>query len=124
MNIEYPPLVEQTVSYYQQPHHRNNQAKCYRQLVKRGIITTTGEPTTEALANGWVKDFYEAENLSFSEFVALYPIFSTYDHAVFKKIEGFWEIPITLQRNLLERLSKQLGDYDELIQIEAYLEER
>ncbi|OJG88509.1 hypothetical protein RV16_GL000251 [Enterococcus saccharolyticus] len=87
----------------------------YRSMVEKGIITENGLPTPYTLENGWIKDFYEEENLSFESFLAMYPIFEQYDQELFKLVDGFWEIPVTLKRELLQELDSGNFDYDEKI---------
>ncbi|WP_207940564.1 hypothetical protein DOK78_001928 [Enterococcus sp. DIV2402] len=122
MKIVYPPLVEQSVTYHATQHI--SKADMYRSMVEKGIITENGLPTEYALENGWIKDFYEKENLSFDEFLAIYPIFEEYDQELFKLVDGFWEIPITLKEELLQALASENVNYDEKIQIEEYLADR
>ncbi len=77
-----------------------------------------------AIDQGWVIDFYEAEHLSFDEFLPLYPIFKQYDEKRFMQIDGFWEVSIDLKKELIREAGSGLFSYDEQIQIEAYLSER
>lgn len=126
MEIIYPPLIEQGVAFF---HPQSSQpmamkANLYRQFVKQGILTETGEPTQTAIDKGWVIDFYEAEHLSFAEFLTLYPVFSQYDETVFKQIDGFWEVPVDFKEELIREMGAKSFSYDEQIQIEAYLSER
>lgn len=122
MKIVYPPLVEQSVTYHS--NEGISKAEMYRSMVEKGIITENGLPTPYALENGWIKDFYEEENLSFESFLAMYPIFEQYDQDLFKLVDGFWEIPVTLKKELLQELASGNFDYDEKIQIEEYLADR
>lgn len=87
------------------------------------FITETGLPTEEAIAKGWIKDYYENENLSFDEFLALYPVFETYDPDAFQLIDGFWEIPLRLKNELEAGLASHCYDYDQQTQIKEYLAE-
>ncbi|MGX7195130.1 hypothetical protein [Enterococcus olivae] len=126
MNIIYPPLVEESIQFHFLGKEREQAPKAamYRMMVEKGIITENGSPTEAALQNGWIKDFYEEENLSFQEFIELYPLFEQYDSELFQKIDGFWEIPVNLKEELLKELSTEELDHDKKIQIEAYLADR
>ncbi|HDT8092555.1 TPA: hypothetical protein RD660_001623, partial [Enterococcus faecalis] len=83
-----------------------------------------GTPTEEALKKGLVKDFYEEYDLSFEEFLKLYPFFKNYDPDYFGKIDGFWEVPVCLKEELILLLNDKDCDYDVRIQIQQFLEER
>lgn len=125
MEIIYPPLVEQSFNYYSQlldePIAKN---ELYRSMVENEVITETGLPTQKALQQGLVKDFYEAENLSFAEFLSLYSIFESRDPADFQLIDGFWEVPLAVKVELENRLKTGELPYDFALQLAAYLEDR
>lgn len=126
MEIVYPPLVEQSVEYHlhSREYESVSKADMYRSMVENGIITENGLPTDYALENGWIKDFYEDENLSFEAFLQLYPVFKAYDPDSFQKMDGFWEILLPLKEELLQGITEDKFDYDEKIQIEEYLADR
>ncbi|GMA46640.1 hypothetical protein [Tetragenococcus muriaticus] len=126
MEIIYPPLVEQSVKYHLQANKQEtvNKAEIYRAMVERGILTENGQPTDYALKNGWIKDFYEEEDLSFEMFLDIFPIFKSYDAGLFQIVDGFWEIPVQLKKELLDGISQGIFSYDEKIQIEEYLADR
>ncbi|GMA07731.1 hypothetical protein GCM10025886_08820 [Tetragenococcus halophilus subsp. flandriensis] len=126
MEIIYPPLVEQSIQYHTQGNEQKtiSKAEMYRSMVEKGILTENGLPTDYALENGWIKDFYEDELLSFEAFLKIYPVFKNYDPELFQIIDGFWEIPIRLKEELLQEISENKFDYDEVIQIKEYLAER
>lgn len=123
MQIIYPPLVEESFAYWGGTDSQEKGA-VYQQMVAKGIITETGEPTMEALEQGWVKAYDEAENLSFADFLILYPVFQKMDPTVFQLIEGFWEIPVSLKEQLECQLKAGLFDYDAVVQLTEYLAER
>lgn len=126
MEIIYPPLVEQSVKYHLQANNQEtiNKAEMYRAMVEKGILTENGQPTDYALKNGWIKDFYEEENISFESFLEIYPIFNNYDASLFQMVDGFWEIPVSLKNELLQGLNQGFFSYDEKIQLDEYLEDR
>lgn len=127
MKILYPPLVEQGIAFYQSEHLGNkliSKAEMYVEMVQHNIITETGLPTAYALENGLVKDFYEEENLTFQEFLNLYPVFADFSEEIFQNIEGFWEIPVSIKNDLIDGLKRHEFTYDEEMQIEAYLSDR
>lgn len=126
MNIIYPPLVEQSIQFHF-PEYQSTElpkAEMYRMMVERGIITENGMPTEYALENGLVKDYYEEENLSFEEFLMIYPYFERYDADLFQNIDGFWEMPLRIKEEILQELSSGNLDYDEKMQVEEYLADR
>lgn len=126
MEIIYPPLVEESINFHLKERSKeiSEKADMYRLMVERGIILENGEPTPEAIEKGWVKDFYEAEDLSLEDFLALYPVFNRYDLADFQLIDGFWEIPVELKQTLLKELEAGKFDYDDSQQITEYLTDR
>ena len=85
MEIIYPPLVEESINFHLKERSKeiSEKADMYCLMVERGIILENGEPTPEAIEKGWVKDFYEAEDLSLEDFLALYPVFNRHDLADF-----------------------------------------
>ena len=125
MNIIYPPLVEQSFQFYQDyEQERYEKSESYRIMVMKNIINENGTPTEEALKKGLVKDFYEEYDLSFEEFLKLYPFFNNYDPDYFQKIDGFWEVPVCLKEELILLLNDKDCAYDVRIQIQQFLEER
>lgn len=125
MDIIYPPLVEQSFEFYQNSEGKNiSRSELYRIMVENRIIHENGSPTDEAIKNGFVKDFYEAYDLTFNEFLVLYPVFKNYAPELFEKIDGFWEIPVSLKEELVVQLQIREYSYDEKKQIKAFLEDR
>lgn len=125
MQIIYPPLVEEYFNYQRHKTKENlDKSSVYQDMVVAGLITETGMPTKEALEKGMIKDFYEEEDLSFSDFLNLYPVFSDYDTTVFQKIAGFWENTLEFKTALLADLAAKNFDYDEALQIQMYLADR
>lgn len=125
MEIIYPPLVEQSFQFYQgSEEHEYSKSELYRSMVENRIIHENGSPTREALENGLIRDFYEEQNLAFEDFLAIYPYFEAYDPSIFQLIDGFWEIPLTLKNELLEKVEAGTISYDEKVQIEEFLEDR
>lgn len=126
MEIIYPPLVEDSLAFHlaNQEVSLVDKAEMYSLMVKKGILLEIGEPTQEAIEKGWVKDFYEEENLTLEEFLKIYPIFHTFDLDSLQLIDGFWEIPLELKEELINRLRADDLTYDEKLQIREYLAER
>ena len=126
MEIIYPPLVEDSLAFHlaNQEVSLVDKAEMYSLMVKKGILLETGEPTQEAIEKGWVKDFYEEENLTLEEFLKIYPIFYTFDLDSLQLIDGFWEITLELKEELINRLRADDLTYDEKLQIKEYLAER
>lgn len=126
MEIIYPPLVEDSVNFYRKGRLKKTGVKAdmYRLMVEKKIISENGEPTTEALEKGWVKDYYEDEYLSLDEFLNIYPVFNRYDLDDFELIEGFWEVPLEFKDILLIEMKKGKFTYDERQQITEYLADR
>ncbi|MBO0429618.1 hypothetical protein [Vagococcus fluvialis] len=126
MEIIYPPLVEDSLAFHlaNQEVSLVDKAEMYSLMVKKGILLETGEPTQEAIEKGWVKDFYEEENLTLEEFLKIYPIFHTFALDSLQLIDGFWEITLELKEELINRLRADDLTYDEKLQIREYLAER
>ncbi|MEO1771065.1 MULTISPECIES: hypothetical protein [Enterococcus] len=125
MEIIYPPLVEEGFSYLLgQKQEVGSKAEFYRSMVKKRMISETGEPTDYAIEQGWIKVFDEAEGLSLENFLKLYPVFQRYDLNQFQQINGFWEIPLSLKQQILQQLSEEIFNYDEELQLKEYLTDR
>lgn len=126
MNIIYPPLVEDSLSYHfdEKNIEMEDKIRMYQHMIEIGIITEQGLPTEKALDMGWVKDFYEEEDMSFEDFLTLYPVFKRYDVNLFQKIDGFWEISLSFKESLKEHLLSENMSYDDRLQITEYLSER
>lgn len=126
MEIIYPPLVEDSLAFHLANKEVSlvDKAEMYSLMVKKGILLETGEPTQEAIEKGWVKDFYEEENLTLEEFLKIYPVFYTFDLDSLQLIDGFWEITLELKEELINRLRADDLTYDEKLQIREYLAER
>lgn len=125
MRIIYPPLIEEGFSYLLgQKQEVDNKADLYRLMVDKGIVSETGEPTDDAIVQGWIKKFDETEGLSFESFLEIYPVFQRYDSDLFQQIDGFWEIPLSLKDQILQELSEGIFDYDEEVQLKEYLADR
>jgi len=126
MNIIYPPLVEESLSYHFSDNKivLEDKVLMYQSMIEAGVIDEQGFPTKEALEKGWVKDFYEKEQLSFDDFLALYPIFKSYDKRNFYLIDGFWEISHSFKETLIKDIQSEKMGYDDILQITEYLSER
>lgn len=126
MNIIYPPLVEESLSYHFSDNKivLEDKVLMYQSMIEAGVIDEQGFPTQEALEKGWVKDFYEKEQLSFDDFLALYPIFKSYDKRNFHLIDGFWEISHSFKETLIKDIQSEKMGYDDILQITEYLSER
>lgn len=125
MKIIYPPLVEQASAYFFGAQASLEQkAATYKALVADKLILPTGTPTKWALKQGLIKDYYEACDLTFSQFLELYPLFKAFPASNFELIDGFWEMDLSLKETLLKSLENGELTYDERIQLEEYLSER
>lgn len=126
MEIIYPPLVEEGFAYLKRLPEQEalTKAELYQMMVADHLITETGMPTRTAIEAGFIKDYHEAEDLSFAEFMELFPIFKRYAEDLFEKIDGYWEIPETFKQALKKNLAKNIFSYDERMQVNAYLQDR
>ncbi|KRL05901.1 hypothetical protein [Liquorilactobacillus oeni] len=124
MEIMYPPLVEQGFRFFSKLNPDLTKADTYSFLVKNMIITPWGYPTDKALQAGWVKEINEEQDLSFPQFLAIYPVFAKFKQSFFKKIDGFWEIKMSLKNQLLWQLKQSFFDEDEEEQLQEYFSTR
>lgn len=124
MEIIYPPLVEQSYQYFQSIQSPLTKAEVYRLLVEQEVIDAFGNPTNHSLQLGWVREYTEVENASFEEFLMIYPLFRQYDASCFYLLEGFWEMTQALKKELIEQLHRDMFNYEEQCQLEAYFENR
>ena len=92
MNIIYPPLVEQSFQFYQDyEQERYDKSELYRIMVMKNIINEMALQQ-KRLLKGLVKDFYEEYDLSFEEFLKLYP-FLIIMTLIISENRWFWEVP-------------------------------
>ncbi|MFC6465125.1 hypothetical protein ACFP65_09135 [Marinilactibacillus sp. GCM10026970] len=124
MNIIYPPLVEQCYKAFKEENKDLQKADVYTMLIENNILTENGMPTEHAIKTGWVKEFTEELDLTFEEFLKVYPIFAEFDKESFAFIDGFWEITKELREDIVEGLQHNKFEHDERIQLESFLSAR
>ncbi|GAJ25754.1 hypothetical protein JCM15457_632 [Liquorilactobacillus sucicola DSM 21376 = JCM 15457] len=124
MKVIYPPLVEQGFNFFKQENPSVTKAEVYKSLVENNILDETGAPTDFALELGWVKEFTEEQNLTFNDFLNIYPIFKHYGEHHFKIIDGFWEIDRKLREKINQQLATDSFDDEEEEQLEAFFSAR
>lgn len=61
MIIKYPMLVEQSYKFLKEAGFEVTKAEVYRKMIEANIIDRNGNPTDEAIREGWVKN-YDADN--------------------------------------------------------------
>lgn len=61
MIIKYPMLVEQSYKSLKEAGFEVTKAEVYRKMIEANIIEQNGNPTDEAIKEGWVKN-YDADN--------------------------------------------------------------
>ena len=59
-------------------------AEIFQLLYHKGLIGPKGEPTKEALDSGYVKDYTESMDLTYTDFLILYPVFARFSADHFK----------------------------------------
>lgn len=64
----------------------------YLSLLDQGVIDQDGQLLPHALEKGLVLEADEVANLSFEEFLNLYPFFKRFNSKHFKLIDGYWEL--------------------------------
>ncbi|MFT8727396.1 MAG: hypothetical protein ABF807_05765 [Liquorilactobacillus nagelii] len=121
-SIIYPPLVEQAVTELAagEPITAAYQAQVYRALVKDQIIDEFGNPTQQALQQGWVTEVVEKSDLTWREFIELYPVFGNFAQD-FKKLDGFWEVTLEFKNFLIHELKGAAFTEIEKQQIQDFL---
>jgi len=124
MKVIFPPLVEQGFSYFKQVDSTITKPEVFRLLVANHILNENGLPTTVSLDEGWIKEYTEEENLTFEQFLKVYPVFKKFKQQHFTKIAGFWEIDQVLRHKLLVDLDYYHFSPEETDQVEAYLDAR
>ncbi|AZP03607.1 hypothetical protein [Jeotgalibaca ciconiae] len=124
MKIIYPPLVEEGYRYCLSKGVATTKEEVFLNLVKQNILQENGQPTKQALDKGFVREFTEDENLTYGEFIALYPAFSEYDPSYFLLIDGFWEMHRTLQKEIIKQMKEKKLTEKEIMEISAYFENR
>lgn len=91
MEIIYPSLIEEAYRHSKKFHPEITKEAIYRHFYEAGLIKENGDPTEKALSEGVVKDYTEDWDLTFEEFLMIYPVFRSFDSKHFKKIEHFWK---------------------------------
>lgn len=124
MEIIYPSLIEEAYRYNKKFDSKITKAEIYQHFYQVGLIQENGEPTIEALEKGYVKDYTEDWDITFSEFLSIYPVFKQYNPSHFKMIEHFWEMNRTLQIEILEKWENDEFKEEESIDLTAFFEER
>ncbi|MBK0038775.1 MULTISPECIES: hypothetical protein [unclassified Enterococcus] len=124
MEIIYPSLIEEAYRYNKKFDPTITKVEIYQHFYQKGLINENGEPTFEALEMGYVKDYTEDWDITFAEFLSIYPVFEQYNSSHFKMIEHFWEMHRTLQIEILEKWENNRFTEEEMIDLTAFFEER
>ena len=85
MEIIYPSLIEEAYHHSKKFHPEITKEAIYRHFYEAGLIKENGDPTEKALSEGVVKDYTEDWDLTFEAFLAIYPVFRSFDSKHFKK---------------------------------------
>mgnify|MGYP004723125667 CR=1 FL=1 len=121
MNIIYPPLVEQCYDMFFKYNDEVSKTEVYQFLINNQFINNNGSPTQMAIDNQWIQEYVEDQNLSFDEFLLVYPVFQKFNRNAFKLKNGFWEITPLLKEYLKQFKHSRLFNYQEQIQVQAFL---
>lgn len=124
MEIIYPSLIEEAYHHSKKFHPEITKEVIYRHFYEAGLIKENGDPTEKALSEGVVKDYTEDWDLTFEEFLAIYPVFRSFDPKHFKKINHFWEMDLALQEKILDQWEQETFTEEEIIDLTAFFEER
>lgn len=124
MQIIFPPLVEEGYRYCRKQGIVTTKQEVFLELVAKGILKENGDPTAAALSAGYVADFTEVPQMTFAEFLAVYPVFQRYPVEHFTQLDGFWEIDRDLLKTLQQELDANYLTADEELQLAAFLEDR
>lgn len=121
MNIIYPPLVEQCYEQFFKNDDKVSKAEVYQFLIYNQFINNNGSATKIAIDNQWIQEYVEEPNISFEEFLVIYPVFKKFDQSLFQMINGFWEISSTQKNVLNKMIDSDWFSYEEKLQIQAFL---
>lgn len=121
MNIIYPPLVEQCYEKFFKNDDKVSKAEVYQFLIYNQFINNNGSATKIAIDNQWIQEYVEEPNISFEEFLLIYPVFKKFDQSLFQMINGFWEISSTQKNVLNKMIDSDWFSYEEKLQIQAFL---
>ena len=124
MEIIYPSLIEEAYRHSKKFHPEITKEAIYRHFYEAGLIKENGDPTEKALSEGVVKDYTEDWDLTFEAFLAIYPVFRSFDPKHFKKINYFWEMDLALQEKILDQWEQETFTEEEIIDLTAFFEER
>ncbi|MCF1797925.1 hypothetical protein LZD79_07405 [Lactobacillus mulieris] len=125
MQIYYPPLVEQACRFFYGSSDVSVEMKTtiYKMLIEEKLLDENGNPTEYALKKGLILRREEVPDLSFDEFLELYPVFKRFPASNFRKIGGFWEIKTEFAIRILDEV--QAGNFNlEEVELSNYFEDR
>ncbi|UUX34925.1 hypothetical protein [Fundicoccus culcitae] len=123
INIIYPPLVEDAYDYFHEEDASVTKGQVFRKLIEDNIIQLNGYPTKDAIEAGIVRDFSEDANLTFEEFLEIYPVFKRYDANYFWLEDEFWVMDEALLAFIEVDLEKDAFSDYELTELEAFFED-
>ena len=118
MEIIYPSLIEEAYHHSKKFHPEITKEAIYRHFYEAGLIKENGDPTEKALSEGVVKDYTEDWDLTFEEFLMIYPVFRSFDS------KHFWEMDLAVQEKILDQWEQETFTEEEIIDLTAFFEER
>lgn len=126
MQIYYPPLVEQACRFFYGSSDVSVEMKTtiYKMLIEEKLLDENGNPTEYALKKGLILRREEVPNLSFDEFLELYPVFKRFPASNFRKIGGFWEIKTEFVMQILKEVQAGKFDLEEEVELSNYFEDK
>jgi hypothetical protein len=123
MNIIYPPLVEQMHEMLKKQGIEKPITQVYKEMIEHKMITETGEPTEEALNNGYAK-MYQQKHNRLIDFKKEYPIFMSYPKDEFTQQAGIWYVSQRILSDVEEKMNNDRFGCDEMQQISVYMSYR
>lgn len=91
-------------------------------MYKGNIINENGYGTDFAIKNGFIREFTEIENMSFEEFLEVYPVFKYYSPKHFILVDGFWQIDELLKLQINQDVLVGKFNEHESMELEVYFE--
>ncbi|MBG9980748.1 hypothetical protein HZY91_06585 [Facklamia sp. DSM 111018] len=120
----YLEVVRQMYQQVKLIHNDIRIFQVYEELVELNVIETDGRPTQEAIQSGRLEILCETPDMSFEEFIKVYPVFTNYNKEGFIFENQFWEMKEELfHRVQVDRQEHKFNSL-ELKQINQYFEDR
>lgn len=120
----YLEIINQAHQQLQADNPHLSRYDTYVFLMNQGVIASNGRPKKAAIESGALEVFCEDPDISFEEFLMVYPVFKRYSPHLFYLINHFWEIDHRLWKQIHLDRQMNLFSQDEVNQLDRYFVDR